>query len=51
MQIKTQKQMATLQNKAQKVANNLDEVVIAKGAQQISRTNSKIVVKNNNIFL
>jgi hypothetical protein len=28
MQIKTQKQMATLQNKAQKVANNLDEVVI-----------------------
>jgi hypothetical protein len=26
------KQMATLQNKAQKVANNLDEVVIAKGA-------------------
>ncbi|CAB9544227.1 hypothetical protein BROOK1789C_1522, partial [Bathymodiolus brooksi thiotrophic gill symbiont] len=25
MQIKTQKQVATLQNKAQKVANNLDE--------------------------
>jgi hypothetical protein len=35
MQIKTQKQVATLQNKAQKVANNLDEVVIAKGAQHI----------------
>jgi hypothetical protein len=35
MQIKTQKQMATLQNKAQKVANNLDEVVIAKGVQHI----------------
>ncbi|CAC9600224.1 hypothetical protein, partial [uncultured Gammaproteobacteria bacterium] len=33
MQIK--KQMATLQNKAQKVANNLDEVVIAKGVQHI----------------
>jgi uncharacterized membrane protein len=27
--------MATLQNKAQKVANNLDEVVIAKGVQHI----------------
>jgi hypothetical protein len=27
--------VATLQNKAQKVANNLDEVVIAKGAQHI----------------
>jgi hypothetical protein len=27
VQIKTQKQVATLQNKAQKVANNLDEVV------------------------
>jgi hypothetical protein len=35
MQIKTQKQVATLQNKAQKVANNLDEVVIAKGVQHI----------------
>jgi hypothetical protein len=35
VQIKTQKQVATLQNKAQKVANNLDEVVIAKGAQHI----------------
>ncbi len=35
MQIKTQKQVATLQNKAQKIANNLDEVIIAKGVQHI----------------
>jgi hypothetical protein len=43
MQVKTQKQVTVLQNKAQKVADKLNEEVIF-------ITNSKIVVKNNNTF-